>query len=257
MMPWMELLRNCLGGLLIAMLVSSCGIRLPIDTHHSERLPVKINATPAARVQAGKSPQEPDLLIWMIADKYHTGMVFPYDWLVESGYIPPEGIGHPKFVTMSWGSRNAYSKEGIDNSWKMFRVLFTPTPSVMEVIPADWNVVEVCPRQRIWRKLVRRDCGPRLAAFLNDCSVMSATGRPQVVCASSWGKGVQVEGRYSYFIPRVCNVWTAQTIECMGGRINPWMGLTADGMVKQIERPPNDFEKVWDAYQKEEHAPVP
>jgi predicted ATPase len=35
---------------------------------------------------------------------------------------------------MSWGNRDAYSKAGIDNWWKMFRVLFTPTPSVMELI---------------------------------------------------------------------------------------------------------------------------
>lgn len=251
----MVLLRNCLGGLLLAVLVSSCGIRLPIDTRHFKRQAVRIDATAATLNPPEKSPQDPELLVWMIADKYHTGMVFPFDWLVESGYIPPEGIGTPKYITMSWGNRNAYSKEGIDNSWKMMRVLFTPTPSVMEVIPTNGNVVEVCPQQRVWRKLVRRDCGPRLAAFLNQCSVMTSAGKPQVVCASSWGKGVQVEGRHSYFIPRVCNVWTAQTIECTGGRINPWMGLTADGMVRQIEGPPNHFEKVWDAYQKEERAP--
>ena len=66
-----------------------------------------------------------------------------------------------------------------------------------------------------------------------------------MVCESSWGKGVQLESRYPYFIPRVCNVWTVQTIECLGGRINPWFALTADGLIGQAEKPPNDFEQIW------------
>ena len=90
-----------------------------------------------------------------------------------------------------------------------------------------------------------------MAAFLNGCVVRGPDGRPKVVCASSWGTGVQLEGSHSYFIPRVCNVWTAQGIESMGGKLNPWFGLTADGLARQIEGPPNDFEKIWDAYPKE------
>ena len=72
-------------------------------------------------------------------------MVFPYDWLEDSGFIAPADFGKPKYVTMSWGNRSAYSKEGIDNAWKMLRVLLTPTPSVMEMIPADWGIAEVLP----------------------------------------------------------------------------------------------------------------
>ena len=73
--------------------------------------------------------------IWLVADSWHTGLVFPYDWLLESGFVPPPGFGNPRYVTMSWGNRDAYSAEGFDDAWKVFRVLFTPTRSVMELIP--------------------------------------------------------------------------------------------------------------------------
>jgi hypothetical protein len=56
---------------------------------------------------------------------------------------------------------------------------------------------------------------------------------------------VQLEGDHSYFIPRVCNVWTAQAIEALGGEVNPWFGLTADGLIRQAESPPNNFELIW------------
>ena len=192
---------------------------------------------------AGK--KDPDVLVWLIADSYHTGLVFPYDWLLESGFVPPPDFGHPRYVTMSWGNRDAYSKEGFDHPWKVFRVIFTPTRSVMELIPADWHVAEVLPQHRIWRKLVPRDRGTALAAFLNGCSQMDSNGRPVVVCESSWGEGVQLECRHSYFIPRVCNVWTVQAIEALGGEFNPWFALTAGGLIRQAEKPPNDFELIW------------
>lgn len=244
-----------LAGIALSMLLlSSCGIRLPVDRVSPPRVvPVSAIATPAAR----PAEKPPHVLVWLVADKYHTGMVFPYEWLVESGFVPPADFNDATYVTMSWGNRDAYSKAGIDSKWKMFRVLFTPTPSVMELIPSDWHVAEVLPGQRIWRKLVDRDRGPELARFLNACSATDAGGRPKVVCESSWGKGVQLEGNHRYFIPRVCNVWTVQAIEALGGDINPWFALTADALARQAVKPPNDFELIWPGGGKPERPVEP
>ncbi len=231
------------GWLLLPAMLVSCGIRLPVDTKHVQRVPVNLTTPP------GKPPKDPDVLVWLIADDYHTGMVFPYDWLEESGFIPPAGFSKPRYVAMSWGSNPAYEPGGIPGGFagtcKLLRIICAPTPSVMELIPANWNVPEVCPDQRIWRKLVSREYGHSLAAFLNSCSAKGPDGRPKVVRESSWGHGVQLEGKDTYYIPRVCNIWTAQAIESMGGRMSPWFGLTADGVIRQAEKPPNDFEQIW------------
>ena len=237
-MPCLSILRPLAGWLLATALLGSCGIRLPVQA-----TPAKHVTVPVSR--PADPPPAPDVLVWLTADKWHTGMVFPYAWLVESGFVPPTGFGNPQYVDLSWGSRSAYSKQGVNTPWKFFRVIFTPTPSVMELIPVDWNVTEVCSQQRIWRKLVPRDRGPALAAFLNGCTTVGPDGRPRGVCESSWGHGVQLEGRYRYFIPRICNVWTVQAIECLGGDLNPWFALTANGLIRQAEKPPNDFELIW------------
>lgn len=236
------------GCLLAAAMLPACSIRLPVTSCPA---PQAQSRAPAPGIT---SSRDPDVLVWLIADAYHTGMVFPFDWLVESGFVPPAGFGHPRFVVMSWGARCAYSKQGVDNPWKFFRVFFTPSPSVMEMIPVDWNVTEVCSKQRIWRKLASRSCGPALASFLNGCS-MTHDGRPIVVCPSSWGNGVQLEGRFPYFLPRICNVWSAQTIEALGGHINPWLALTANALIRQAENPPNDFEEIWPGDQKADERP--
>ena len=229
------------GPLLAAGITSSCGIRLPGAPQPVYR--VEVASAPVPPVDPSRPP---DVLIWLISDKLHTGMVFPYDWLLESGFIPPTGFGNPKYVTLSWGDKTAYVEKGLHTPWKLFRAIFTPTPSVMELIPANWDVAEVCPHQRIWRKLLPRERGKDLAAFLNDCSEMGSDGKPQVVVTVSWGGGVLLESRHIYFAPRMCNTWTAQAIESLGGKMEPWLAITASGLIRQAEKPPNNFEKIWD-----------
>jgi hypothetical protein len=231
---------------LAASLSTSCIIRLPGppagDLHRVEV------SSPPAQEPAGTTVEpddrDPDVLVWLIADTLHTCMVFEYDWLIESGFIPPAGFGHPKYVTLSWGDRTAYQEKRLDSAWKVFKALFLPTGSVMELIPANWHVVEVCPHQRIWRKLVPRENGRALAAYLNHCSVTADDGRPIVCGTSSWGGGVLLESRHTYYFPRICNVWTVQAIEAMGGKMNPWTAVSANGLIRQAEKH-NDFEQIW------------
>ena len=228
------------GGVLS---LGSCGIRLP-----ASRQPVSYHApvNSAAPVPATTAPDEQRyVLIWLLADTLHTGMVFPYDWLIESGFIPPENFGNPRYVSMSWGNRDAYVEKRWLSPWKVCRALFSPSPSVMEIIPIDWDVTEVVPHQRIYRKLTERSTGPQLAAFLNDCSRFGKDGRPIYVGPSSWGDGDLLESRHHYFFPRICNIWTVQAIEATGCEMNAWLGISANGVIRQAVRPGNDFEKIW------------
>jgi len=236
-----RMFRKALCWIFAPACLASCGLRLPIEETPVRRMEVGMDAKKAPPAD----PRDPDVLIWMISDRYHTGLVVPFDWLLESGFVPPENFGQPRHVAMSWGNRDAYSAEGFDHPWKVFRVLFTPTPSVMELIPVDWEVAEVLPNQRIWRKLVPREHGPALARFLNECGRTGDDGRPVVVCESSWGKGVQLESRHSYFIPRICNIWTLQALESVGCDFNAWRGITASGLIQQAEKPENGFELIW------------
>ncbi len=242
-----------IGLLGLSALLGACGVRLPNTPQPAYQASFRTQVSSSSETSPAR---EPDVLVWLIADKLHTGMVFRYDWLLESGYIPPDGFGNPEFVTLSWGDETAYQEKGLHSPGKFFRALFTPTSSVMELIPADWSVVEVCIHQRIWRKLVARERGRDLAAFLNDCSQMGPDVKPVVCGTSSWGGGVLLKSRHLYFTPRMCNTWTSQAIESLGGNINPWLAITADGLIRQAEAPPNDFEQIWWGAAKEETAPA-
>jgi hypothetical protein len=225
----------------MAAVTTSCGLRLPVDPQPVARQQTSLGQRPSLDA----APRDPDVYLWLLADRYHTGIAVPYDWLLESGFVPPENFSSPRYVVMSWGNNDAYSEAGFDHPWKVFRVLFTPTRSVMELVPVNWHVPEVLPDQRIWQARVPRYRGPALAAFLNGCSATDENGRPIVVRKSSWGDGVQLESRHSYFIPRVCNVWTVQALENAGGKYRPWFALSANGVIRQAEHPRNGFEMIW------------
>jgi len=237
---------------LLGAALSSCAIRLP-ESPEVKRVPVR-NDSPVPSTAAPVSGQEPDVRVWLLADELHTGMVFPYDWLVENGFRPPAGFGSPKWVTMSWGNRVAYVQKEWLTVGQAMRALFTPSPSTMEMIPFDYDVAEVCHYQRIWTKLVPRERGPAVAAFLNGCLEHDAAGLPKVIGKSSWGQGVLLVSPHSYYLPRICNVWTLQAMEACGSKVQPWTGLTADGVARQAEKRTNGFEKVWDAYPLEKTA---
>jgi hypothetical protein len=236
---------------LAATLVASC-IRIPEPTE-VKRVPVRSDS-PVVKSSVPAPHREPDVRVWLLADGLHTGMVFPCDWLVESGFRLPEGFGRSKYVTLSWGNQVAYLQQEWLTLGQAMRALFTPSPSTMELIPFDYDVAEVCHYQRIWTKLVPRERGPEVAAFLNGCVRHDAKGEPVVIGKSSWGKGVLLDSPHRYFLPRICNIWTLQAMEACGCRIRPWMGLTADGVARQAEKRRNGFEKVWDGYPLEKPA---
>lgn len=220
---------------LFGLLLCSCSLRLPVEPYPESAATNRI---------AAKKKEKID--VWMHADKYHTGMIFDYDWLIDSGYIAPPGLGSPKYVVVSWGNTDAYSENGIGSIPIMAQVLFTPTKSVMELIGFDRSAAEVMPQHRLWKGEFPVPRGLHLAHFLNQCSQMDENGKPVIVRPSSWGEGVQVEGRFNYFIPRVCNIWTAQAIEALGGEIQPLRATTPNSLVKQILKEENGFTLIHD-----------
>jgi len=191
------------------------------------------------------TPRSQFVHVWLISDALHTGLVFEYDWLLESGFVPPDRFPESRYVSLSWGDRTAYVQRRLNSVGEVVNALFLPSESVMELIPADWNVTEVCPHQRIFQKRVPREVGPQLAAFLNHCSTTDEKGRPNVVGTSSWGDGVLLESRHAYFYPRVCNIWTVQAMEAMGARMNPWTAISANGVIRQATNRHNRYSQIW------------
>lgn len=222
-------------------LLASCALHLPVPEAARQR------------VETAATSKVDTVPVHLLADNLHTGLVFDLKWLEESGYVKPAEIGERKYVAMSWGDEVAYVQERWLSPIQVFRALCTPSPSVMECIPIDWKVEKVCHHQRVFVAQVPRSAGPSLAAFLNACAAKGPDGRPVTIAPSSWGDGhlIRCPENYSYYFPRICNVWTAQALQSCGLPIHAPKAISADGLVRQATSPGIGFRKVWDPEEKE------
>lgn len=224
--------------LLLAAFFASCTMHLPAPET-------------ARRVETRNVPvrtAEETVPVHLLADNLHTALAFDRGWLEECGYVVPAGVAEGRYLTMSWGDEVAYVQERWLSPLQVARALFSPSPSVMECIPFDWKVEKVCHRQRIYVADVPRSAGVPLAAFLNACAVMGPDGRPVTIAPSSWGEGrlIRCPEDYSYYFPRICNVWTVQALGSMGFVLNTASALSADGLVRQATSRTNGFRQIWD-----------
>ena len=117
-MSGLRLILGCAAGCLL----SSCNFLTlpPAD-------PPPVDLIRRNTVSTYTPERPPEVQVWLIADKLHSGMVFEYDWLVESGFVPPEGFPDCKYVTFSWGDRMAY----INKRWltppEVVKAIFLPS----------------------------------------------------------------------------------------------------------------------------------
>ena len=218
------------------LLLASCAVHLP-EPEGSRR--VETMTVPVAA--------EESVEIHLLSDNLHTALVFDRAWLEESGYVKPPEIAARRYVAMSWGERTAYVQKRWLSPVQVVRALCTPSDSVMEIIPFDWKVEQVCHHQKVYLAKVPRSAGPQVAAFLNACASKNPDGTPVTIAPSSWGDGRLIQGpdNYSYYFPRICNVWTAQALESCGFSFNTSTALSASGLVRQATREENGFRKIW------------
>lgn len=213
---------------------NSCAVRMPVTKKSTVSGVSALTSTAPVSATANKIP------VWLIADSLHTSMAIPYDWLIESGYRAPKQMNFPqgnqRLVIMSWGDRVAYEQKRWLRPWEVFHALFMPSPSVTEIIPVSWKVEKVCFQQRIYRGEIAAYKGKELAKFLNGSTRFDHQGKPIIIAPSTWGQGHLLDCPYSYYFPRICNVWTGQTLEACGLHINIRSAITADGLIKQVTK---------------------
>lgn len=223
---------------LLVVLLASCAMQLPSpeEARRAETRLLRVSST------------EETVAVHLLADNLHTALAFDRAWLEECGYVRPAEVAASRYLTMSWGDEVAYVQKRWLSPWQVFRALCTPSPSVMECIPFDWKVEKVCHHQQVYVADIPRSAGVPLAAFLNACAARDAKGQPITIAPSSWGEGrlIRCPENYSYYFPRICNVWTAQALSSMGFEINTGTALSAGGLVRQATSEGNGFRKIWD-----------
>jgi hypothetical protein len=230
----------------------SCALHFPKEKQAKHQ---RVEVTARAELAEPEAATVPVLLF---SDKLHTGLVLELGWLRRHGYVTPPEIGDHKYVAFSWGDETAYVQKRWLGPGQVFHALFLPSKAVMEIIPFDWNIPEVCHHQRLYQAYVPESAGKGIADFLNYCAVRGEDGIPETVTRSSWGNGQLIRSPHSYYFPRICNIWTVDALRAMDFKIAGLSGLSASGVIRQAEKPENGFAQIWDPeWQEPDQGQVP
>ncbi len=234
-------------GLLLGLAAGlvSCGTHFPPSS-----------GDPAPRVvrqpvgsQRGVSAPADGVDVWVVADPLHTGVVLPLDWLCENGFRAPASVRGERYVNISWGDRVAYEQERWLTPWEVFNALVLRTESVVEVIAFHWDPRQVFPQKRIYHTRIAREQGPSVVAFLNNCGRFDSKGKWIVIGPPTWGKGNLLASPHLYGFPRLCNAFTAGTLEACGYRFGPWSEIWGDALLASCKR--QGFERLPDLSKEE------
>lgn len=248
--PWRRVALRSPAALLF-LLLGSCALHFPREVREHRRVEVARHKAPnqdslgVPELASAVPPDTAAVPVWLFVEKLHTGLVFDLAWLERHGYRKPAGIGGHRYAAFSWGDETAYVQERWLNPGQVAHALFWPSDSVMEIIPFDWNVPEVCIHQRIYLTHVPESTGAAFAGALNAFTRTDAEGVPLTAGSSPWGDGLLIRSPYSYYFPRICNIWTVDVLNAAGFDFNGVTGLSADGVVRQALQPRNGFQQIW------------
>lgn len=240
----MNLRASIVLALVVPWIFGSCAFTFPASSS------AEVKRVEVARTQkdqgSDKAEEIPTVPVIVFADKLHTGLILQLDWLKENGYVPPPGIGSKPWVAFSWGDETAYVQKEWLGIGQLNHALFQRSRSVMEIIPFDYNVPSICHHQRLYLGHAHDSDGAKLAAFLNACAIRDENGVPETLGESSWGGGRMIRSPHSYYFPRICNVWTVEALKSAGFSMLTPTGLSADGVIRQVTKRKNGFQKIWD-----------
>ncbi|MGE9271580.1 MAG: DUF2459 domain-containing protein, partial [Verrucomicrobiales bacterium] len=158
----------------------SCALHFPEDREvKHQQVEMAVVGEPGNRkANVGQVDEPATIPVLLFADNLHTGLILELEWLRRYGYVAPPDIGEHRYVAFSWGDETAYVQQSWLNPAQVVHALFLPSKAVMEIIPFDWNIPEVCHHQRLYQAYVPESAGAGFAQFLNHCAVRGEDGVP-------------------------------------------------------------------------------
>ncbi len=173
--------------------------------------------------------------IYIVAHKWHTGIVVSADQLGELGFVK-DHFKSSKFYEFGWGDEDFYQAEEA-TSLMAVKALFVPTDSVMHVIALPTSPPQYFPENRMAKVELSSKALGKLTKSLSNSFKKDQKGRALLIKRedknSIMGKFFVGEGTYSMM--NTCNTWTVGALDEAGVPIRTFFTLTVGSVLDQVE----------------------
>lgn len=179
--------------------------------------------------------------IYVVSHGWHTGIV------IARADLPDDWPGLPDFagadyLEFGWGDAEFYAAAK-GTVWLALKALFWPTPSVLHVAGIAGSVAVFFSESRLVRVRLTESGFARMQQFIRNTFWLSDEGRAIPVAIGLYGNGKFYQARGKFYFPKTCNYWTVSAFREAGLPVMPLWAVTGGGVLSQVERHGEVFEK--------------
>ncbi len=177
-----------------------------------------------------KSAMRPPAKVWLVSNGWHTSVAMrTADATKELQAFAPGS----KYLVIGWGGADFYMWRNMHQPLRRLRAMILPTTSALHVIPVKTSIVESCPNSEVIEFEVNEQGLERLRKKLHLAFKRDPKGRPAIAGPGKLAASKFFEGTETYFFPKTCNLWAAQSLAAAGVPIRVSAAIVADNLCWQ------------------------
>jgi uncharacterized protein (TIGR02117 family) len=178
--------------------------------------------------------------IFVVGHGWHTGLVLPPAHIASADWPELASFSEADYVEIGWGDEGFYRAQKI-TAGLVTKAAFWPTPSVLHLAAFRGDVETMFPHSDVVSLRLARADFDHLTEFISQTFDREAA-------SESLGPGLYADSRFyrakgKYFVPKTCNVWTAQALKVAGLRMRTWTSMTAESVLKQARNSGTDRQR--------------
>ncbi|HEX8312735.1 MAG TPA: DUF2459 domain-containing protein [Chthoniobacteraceae bacterium] len=168
--------------------------------------------------------------VWVVSNGFHTSLGFRARDVPQLAVLTPDR--HADYVLIGWGDADFYRYPA--TAWLLIKAVCWPTPGALHVVPVRGPLTGTLRNSDI----IRLDVTPAGFAKMRG-RLVKHLAMDERNAAVSLGNGYVETSRFylsreSFYFPKMCNMWVAQTLRIGGVRVIPGMAISAQCLQWQI-----------------------
>lgn len=194
-----------------------------------------INVRSQTPVQLASYEQETGTTIYLVGHGWHTGLVLPARKIDYADFPEAEDYWQADYLEIGWGDEGFYRAEKITPAL-VAKAALLPTPSVMHVSSFEGSVREFFPVSDIYEVRLSDQQFDDLCRFIGETFEREEEGSSIDLGPGLYGVSRFYRARGKYYLPKTCNVWTAQALKEAGLPVIPQTAMRAENVLGQSRK---------------------
>ena len=177
----------------------------------------------------------PHKTVHVVSHGWHTGVIVSRADIPTNVWPAQPDFAQFESLEVGWGDDGFYRADKITTAITL-KALFWPTPSVLHVVGFNGPPEREFPESKVMRVEFSPEGFTALCAQIDHEFTKTSHGKPIPLGPGLYGESEFYRANQSYYFPKTCNWWTAQTLRAGGCPVTPLWSVTAGSVMRQVKK---------------------